>query len=265
MSGRLSLKTSDLEGNQSHSFLETPPEMHAGRENVQHPPLPAESDTHETQQTTAEYSQPRFPRMYDGAQEPQNEQESATASRYPSRPPSDEHPANYAPYADDVRTQGKDDSTQVPQYSDDAPPNPPTPLPTKVSPGAFDEGRNDIPVSLAPDVNPLHSPQSPGSPPPVTATPTDIATFHHIGQICDTDQGVTGGTWNHGLCDCSGIGTCCLGLLCPCILYGRTQHRLLRRSRKEDPTNMLGHETCNGSCIAMAVLCGCQCEQVPAL
>lgn len=51
-----------------------------------------------------------------------------------------------------------------------------------------------------------------------------------------------------------------MGLLCPCILYGKTQHRLSLKSRKEDPTNMLGYETCNGSCTAMALLCGCQCK-----
>jgi Cys-rich protein (TIGR01571 family) len=83
-------------------------------------------------------------------------------------------------------------------------------------------------------------------------------TTHLPGQIAHPNQMTTGGGWSTGLCECSDIGTCCLGLTCPCILYGRTQYRLLRKSRGEDPTNMLGYETCNGSCTAMALFCGCQ-------
>jgi hypothetical protein len=109
----------------------------------------------------------------------------------------------------------------------------------------------------------LHSPRLPRFPPPImTSAPntTSPMSYHQPGQIAHPNQVVRGGTWSHGLCECSSIGTCCLGLLCPCILYGRTQYRLSMKSKKEDPTNMLGYETCNGSCTAMALLCGCQCK-----
>ena len=103
------------------------------------------------------------------------------------------------------------------------------------------------PISISPSIS---------QPPPIA----DLSMFHQPGQIMHTNQEVQGGTWTHGLCDCSNIGTCCLGIICPCILYGKTQHRLSMKSRKEDPTNMLGYDTCNGSCTAMALLCGCQCK-----
>ena len=66
-----------------------------------------------------------------------------------------------------------------------------------------------------------------------------------------------GGTWKHALCSCADTSTCLTGLFCPCIVYGKTQHRLGLRSNGKDPTNMLGYSWINGSCVAFAVLCGC--------
>ncbi|KAL8712114.1 MAG: hypothetical protein Q9220_003548 [cf. Caloplaca sp. 1 TL-2023] len=64
--------------------------------------------------------------------------------------------------------------------------------------------------------------------------------------------------WKHGLCEVDTL--CCIGLCCPCIIYGKTQYRITRKTQKQDPTNMLGYETCNGSCGLMALACGFQCE-----
>lgn len=142
------------------------------------------------------------------------------------------------------------------------PPGSPGPLPVKK-----DEEpplRNDT-ISIAPDANPLRSPTPPCLPPPTSTTKSqappldDWDSHHQPGQIMHPNQEVKGCVWSHGLCDCSNIGTCCLGLLCPCILYGKTQYRLSMKS-KEDPTNMLGYGVCSGPCTAMAVLCGCQCK-----
>ncbi|KAL3474159.1 PLAC8 family-domain-containing protein [Aspergillus californicus] len=171
-----------------------------------------------------------------------------------------QHPA-YAPFV----------HNSIPEYavtgpSDHNPPQPssPGPLPIKSDPNArgFEQGQPSI--SIAPDTNPLQSPKIPYFPPPMRSptprarTGSDITAYHRPGQISHPNLEIKGGGWMHGLCDFSSIGTCCLGLVCPCILYGKTQHRLSMRSRREDPTNMLGYETCNGSCTAMAVLCGCQ-------
>lgn len=63
--------------------------------------------------------------------------------------------------------------------------------------------------------------------------------------------------WTHSLCACSpDIGTCMTGLFCPCILYGRTSHRLSQKSAKKDPTDMLGHSSTNGHCMLMSLACG---------
>jgi Cys-rich protein (TIGR01571 family) len=145
-----------------------------------------------------------------------------------------------------------------------SPPNSPGPLPLKVNPEA--PPRSDTMI-IAPDANPLQSPKLPYFPPPTrTATanpPEDLSAYHQPGQTIHPNQEVTGGGWSNGLCEFSNFGICCLGLFCPCILYGRTQHRLSMKSRKEDPTNMLGYETCNGSCTGMGLLCGCQCKCNP--
>jgi Cys-rich protein (TIGR01571 family) len=144
-----------------------------------------------------------------------------------------------------------------------SPPNSPGPLPVKVN---LEAPTRSETLPIAPDENPLQSPKSPYFPPPTRATtshapqPDDLGAYHQPGQTTHPNQEIKGGGWSNGLCEFSNFGICCLGLLCPCILYGRTQHRLSMKSRKEDPTNMLGYETCNGSCTAMGLLCGCQCK-----
>lgn len=117
-------------------------------------------------------------------------------------------------------------------------------------------------INIAPDENPLQSPQASYFPPPTKAAtaPDDLNAHHHPGQAVHPNQEVIGGGWSNGLCELSNLGICCLGLICPCIVYGRTQYRLSMKSRKEDPTNMLGYKTCSGSCTGMGLLCGCQCK-----
>ncbi|KAJ5121471.1 uncharacterized protein N7515_009432 [Penicillium bovifimosum] len=142
-----------------------------------------------------------------------------------------------------------------------SPPGSPGPLPLKVNPEA--PSRSET-VTIVPDANPLQSPTSPYFPPPTRAATShdppsnDLSAYHQPGQSLHPNQEVKGGGWSNGLCEFSNFGICCLGLICPCILYGRTQHRLSMKSKREDPTNMLGYETCNGSCTAMGLLCGCQ-------
>ncbi|CAG8217214.1 unnamed protein product [Penicillium olsonii] len=137
-----------------------------------------------------------------------------------------------------------------------SPPSSPGPLPLKVRP---DVPRSNT-MDIVPDANPLQSPKLTYFPPPTRAAtaPEDLSAFHNPGQTTHPNQEATGGGWSNGLCELSNLGICCLGLFCPCVLYGRTQHRLSMKSRKEDPTNMLGYETCNGSCTGMGLLCGCQ-------
>jgi hypothetical protein len=186
-----------------------------------------------------------------------------------TRPPlHDTHPAYYAPYADPADTQPQQAvqlATQLPQPQYQFPLGP---LPVKVHTETQSEFQPDQAVSIEPDSNPLQSPRSPalssnafGFYDPSGSGANDPYPSHLPGQISHPDQEIEGGNWSAGLCDCTDIGTCCLGIWCPCILYGRTQYRLWRKSTKEDATNFLGYEACNTPCTAMAILCGCQCTK----
>ncbi|KAL5343188.1 PLAC8 family-domain-containing protein [Aspergillus crustosus] len=221
MNPRLRLDTHNIGVNQRYSYLETPVELTP----------PTAQNTRRLERT--QYAIPST----DHVQSPDIQQ----------------HPANYAPFAD-----------HTPQQAAIEHPSSPGPLPIKTDPYIQPHHQDQRPPHIAPDANPLQSPTIPYFPPPVKSpvpqapAGNDLASYHRPGQISHPNQQIQGGGWSHGLCDCTSIGACCLGLICPCILYGRTQHRLSMRSRKEDPTNMLGYETCNGSCTAMALLCGCQ-------
>jgi Cys-rich protein (TIGR01571 family) len=172
------------------------------------------------------------------------------------------HPSQFAPYADATPI----DQTPDPYTRWRTTPIPPSPgpIPNKADLASSQESRGVM--RIAPDENPLTA-TAPGplqhntrftAYPPHTATGGDLSyNNHHPGQAPDPIQQIRGGTWKHGLCDCGDVGTCCTGLFCPCILYGKTQYRLSQKSDRKDPTNMLGYETLNGSCAVFAVLCGC--------
>ncbi|KAL2815189.1 PLAC8 family-domain-containing protein [Aspergillus granulosus] len=243
MNPRLRLDTSGIGVNQRYSFVQTPVEFSPLSQPGSHllsPPRSAWS-THRPPPIDIEKTQ-LPPQNLHNAQGPD-----------PQR-----HPANYAPLAE----------ATMPQQPATVPPQSPGSLPAKIDYSAPTSSQvheqSQQQLSIVPDANPLQSPKIPYFPPPATSpaphapTGNDLATYHRPGQISHPNLEIKGGGWTHGLCDCSSIGTCCLGLVCPCILYGKTQHRLSKISRKEDPTNMLGYETCNGSCTAMALLCGCQ-------
>lgn len=82
--------------------------------------------------------------------------------------------------------------------------------------------------------------------------------LHQPGQIAHPNmESGKSHSWNDPLCACTGdVSTCLTGLVCPCILYGRTSYRLSQKSAKKDPTDMLGHSAANGHCMAMGLSCG---------
>lgn len=278
--------------NRRFSILQTPLEMHAP--GVQ----PPTNDDPTLRQRSAATSEPDYaqPSSTDAANKEIGSSEKAQQPTFPQDnapiappyimpgspppPPPEQHPANFAPYADEMTQQRPRpalnvqplahhpdaDNAIVPQDSYGPVPNSPGPLPIKGHPTHADQGSNTRPLAVEPDTNPLQSPLFP--PPTATSAsqapvPEDITTYHQPGQVRHPNQTIKGGTWSHSLCDCSNISACCLGIFCPCILYGKTQYRLGLKSRKEDPTNMLGFDSCNGSCTAMALLCGCQCRTIP--
>jgi Cys-rich protein (TIGR01571 family) len=114
-------------------------------------------------------------------------------------------------------------------------------------------------TDIVPDENPL-APKvfnSPNHERNFRIVPDSTIDEHLPGQAIHVNHQVKGGTWKYGLCDCGDIGVCCTGVWCPCVIYGKTQYRLSRRSERKDPTNMLGYSTFNGSCATFAILCGC--------
>ncbi|KAL2865145.1 DUF614 domain protein [Aspergillus lucknowensis] len=235
MNPRLHLDTSNVGANQRYSFVQTPLEMSPPSQTS--PQLPSPPTVHNTHSGRRPLPLDIEKSLFD-SQNPDHVRS----------PDIQQHPANFAPFAE-----------TFPHQAATRPPNSPGPLPAKTDHKAQgDEHSSYLNLPIAPDANPLQSPKIPYFPPPATSSASQAPAGDTPGRTSHPDQQVIGGGWSHGLCSCSSIGTCCLGLLCPCILYGRTQHRLSLRSRKEDPTNMLGYETCNGSCTAMALLCGCQ-------
>lgn len=80
---------------------------------------------------------------------------------------------------------------------------------------------------------------------------------HRPGQVSHPNASVDP-HWKHGLCEPDIL--CCMGLACPCMVYGKTMYRLSRKAQKQDPTDILGYESCNGSCGLFAAACGFQCR-----
>ncbi|CAP95689.1 Pc21g07920 [Penicillium rubens Wisconsin 54-1255] len=265
--GRLNVDTTVGGNHQRYSFMETPLEMHPSshQKDLSSPP-PADQTTPPQHHAGEELPKERQRPWSYAPSEKEQFQNQGIIPDYANCPPLEQHPANYAPLSythipDQQR--GIEQPQQYTSYTEPprSPPNSPGPLPVKVN---LEAPTRSETLPIAPDENPLQSPKSPYFPPPTRATtshapqPDDLGAYHQPGQTTHPNQEIKGGGWSNGLCEFSNFGICCLGLLCPCILYGRTQHRLSMKSRKEDPTNMLGYETCNGSCTAMGLLCGCQ-------
>ena len=78
---------------------------------------------------------------------------------------------------------------------------------------------------------------------------------HRPGQVSHPNAAIDP-HWKTGLCEPDTV--CCMGIICPCMVYGKTMYRLSRRAQKQDPTDMLGYESCNGSCALMFFACGFQ-------
>ncbi|CAI6334185.1 unnamed protein product [Periconia digitata] len=56
---------------------------------------------------------------------------------------------------------------------------------------------------------------------------------------------------NSGSSCCSPIGTCCMAWFCPCILHGKTRHRVRNNG------DMSSYSCCNSSCMGFCGLLAC--------
>ncbi|EQL37809.1 hypothetical protein RJZ56_004775 [Blastomyces dermatitidis] len=263
-----------------YSYLNTPAEFHAPTfppqdQQQRHPSLPVNAADQPLPPPLDHYAHTRSSsNMPTIVHHDVPEKSASLHAHTQTAPPLSEHPAQFAPYADS----NPEHTTIAPRDSKVAPfPQPPPSIAVLPSHDQFankplsaaqEQERREKDMAILPDTNPLESHTSFTKPGPKSIKPSYPMTpitipdtydlSHFPGQVPHPTQRLKGDTWNYGLCDCSDIGTCCLGLFCPCILYGRTQYRLNRKSDRKDPTNLLGYETCNASCTAMALLCGCQ-------
>lgn len=252
------LQTSNTDSNRNHarySFMETPVEMQRSTFQQYHQlSSPTNSTIDESPITPASSSRglPAYPRSPLGAVALPIDIEKAQAQS-----PQEMHPAFFAPYGDEPPLQQAQQAQQVPAL---AQPESPRPIPIKL--------QENPPQFAAPPTNTSTPIPSKGSPEPKVGIdhreaynpdslsgPNVGSHNHHPGQISHPNSAIDP-HWKKGLCEADAL--CCMGLICPCMVYGKTMYRLSRRAQKQDPTDMLGYESCNGSCGLMALACGFQ-------
>ena len=155
------------------------------------------------------------------------------------------HPAYAAPY-DDVRMQmnatprspsAKPDPLAALRFSPYATPD------NFPSPPSFEPDEKKLPLTPRTPRTPTYNPHSMMGP--------NVAYDNHMpGQIAHPNSQLDP-DWQGGIC--AADSSCCVGLFCPCILYGKVQYRLSQRTAKKDGTDLLGYKTFNGSCMLMGL------------
>ena len=181
-------------------------------------------------------------------------------SPYSIATPAEPHPALSAPYADAQTSFSL--STTVPYQSAQRYP--------VIAPDSSDARKYQGVV--APSTTPSHAtdrdrkgeePKLVHTQPTLTYNPysptgpnASLAS-HRPGQVAHPNSQVDP-QWKHGMCEADSL--CCIGLFCPCMVYGKTQYRLTQKAQKREATDLLGYESVNSSCGLMAVACGFQCK-----
>ena len=246
------IQTNDLTRNPRYSYLETPVEMQA--ETFQQFSSPTNSTIDESpispHRTHTDSLYGATPVASMPPEKPPVEQ---TGSPYGFPPPQEVHPAYFAPV----------DPTPA-QHMHQSAPASAEPLPVKTREGLHspsEASRQDQPgeYTVGPGPSKKSSQQDEVATvynPDSLAGPNGALENHRPGQVAHPNSTVDP-QWKHGLCTPDAL--CCLGLFCPCIIYGKTQYRLLKKAQKQDPTDLLGYESCNGSCGFFAIACGFQC------
>lgn len=188
-------------------------------------------------------------------------------SPYPFQTAQEVHPAHRAPYVVAPPVQYLESLHNLHES-----PQSPGPLPIKMDNEPTAQGLAIIhqPEHDEQD-NPNHAPPTivPDSHQPLVYSPdslsgpnADVHGAHRPGQVPHPNATVMP-HWKHRLCEVDTL--CCTGIFCPCIVYGKTQYRLSRKAKKQEPTDLLGYDPCNLSCGIMAVACGFQCEHAYAI
>ena len=171
-------------------------------------------------------------------------------------PPAKTHPAFTAPYTEDARRPQQQRSRSATPIRAPNPPQSPGPIPLKSYNNGTATATSSTQSTASPDPKlgierrETYNPNSLQGP---NVDPSD----HRPGQVSHPNATIDP-HWKHGLCEPDAL--CCMGMFCPCMVYGKTMYRLSRKAQKEDPTNLLGYESCNGGCGLFAVGCGIQCK-----
>ena len=160
------------------------------------------------------------------------------------------HPAHFAPYAEP----DPDPSSLTQQYSL-APTRPVIQVPSIPQPHSpYHVQKEDPFAKHFPAPDPSDVPKTPRTPtynPHSLAGPNGAPETNHIpGQVSHPNSSINP-SWGSGLCSID--STCCIGLACPCILYGKTQYRLSQKIQKKEATDLLGYSSMNHSCATMAL------------
>ena len=242
----------DIQSQKRYSFMDTPVEME--RSTFHQFSSPTNSTIEESPISSASPSRslPTYPHPLGSSTLP--------AEKTPTQPPQEMHPAFYAPY------QEAPPVSQPAHTQPRAVPETPGPIPVKVQEVIHQPAR-ETPVTefLPPPTSEQQAPK-PGAgghnalynPDSLHGPNVDLESTHRPGQVSHPNSNIEP-HWKNGLCEPDTL--CCMGLVCPCMVYGKTMYRLSRKAQKQDPTDLLGYESCNGSCGLMAVACGFQCTQ----
>lgn len=247
----ISLQTSALVNRDArYSYTDTPTELRGP--NFQASSSPVNSVIEES---PIQVPEKRLPNHITQAQSTEFPVEKVPVSTldtsYNLEPPYQVHPALYAPLAGSTKISDEAQNTEtrrpaeaLPNKMREQPMSPvynPTGLQRETEPGRT--------TSTIAHTRSLYDPDS-------LAGPNIIIENHYPGQVSHPNATVNP-KWKHGLCEIDTL--CCTGLFCPCVLYGKTQYRLLKKEEKQDPTDLLSYKSVNGSCGIMAVACGLQC------
>ena len=189
--------------------------------------------------------------------------------------PQEMHPAFFAPYREEQSEQQQPpqhppamafrseeapahQAQQVQQSQVAAEPPSPGPIPIKTpeaqppqkfaAPPTMNSPPSQHPTAVPETKREIYNPDS-------LSGPNVGPETHRPGQVSHPNAAIDP-HWKTGLCEPDTV--CCMGIICPCMVYGKTMYRLSRRAQKQDPTEMLGYESCNGSCFLMVFACGFQ-------
>ena len=245
---RLQTSGSSIQPQTRYSYMETPVEMQGSTFAPFSSPTNSVIDESPVSPISPIRDLPSYPHYERATPIPEEKAMEATMQA-----PTQMHPAFHAPIAAEPApfTPKLDPRpTQLPE-----PQQPPSPLPIK-SQHEYNQPPTPMTTSaISPNSKKTEFVHLETYNPHSLQGPNVGTANHQPGQVSHPNA-VVDHNWKHGLCEPDML--CCVGLFCPCMLYGRTMYRLSRKAEKKDASDLLGYEVCNGGCGLFALGCGFQ-------